>query len=145
MGFNNPTVGEFKTYFYRDFPFGTDPATSVTDTDIVNAFAAVNAGGINTGLFVDQNAYTLGYELLAAHYLVLSLRSSSQGISGQYNWNETSKSVGSVSQGFSIPDYVQNNPFLSMLTKTTYGARYLEMVLPQLPGQMFNAYGTTLP
>lgn len=140
MAFNNPSVTDFKNQFVRDFPYGTDPNEYVLDSDITYAFQFVNAN-INSGLFSDQGTYSLAYNLLAAHYLVLNLRASSQGINGQYNWLQNSKAVGAVNEAFSIPDRILANPDLAMLTKTNYGTQYLAIVIPQLCGQMFTAYG----
>lgn len=100
---------------------------------------------MNPGLFSTQANYTLGYLMLSAHFLVLNIRSSSQGISGQYSWLQTNKNVGSVSEGLQIPQRILDNPEFAMLSKTNYGARFLMMVLPQLTGQIFNVYGRTLP
>lgn len=144
MAYDNPTVQEFKDFFNRDFPYGTDVNTSVTDVDIAKAFRFTNAQ-INQALFDAQENYTLGYMLLAAHCLVTNLRASSQGISGQYSFLEQSKSVGSVSQAFSIPQRILDNPDFAMLAKTNYGAQYLQMLLPLLSGQMAIAYGSTRP
>lgn len=144
MAFINPTVADFKAYFTRDFPYGTDPNTSVTDADIAKAMQMTNIN-FNPGLWADQGSYSVGYELLSAHYLVLDLRASSQGISGQWSWLEASKSVGGVSQAFSIPQGILDNPYYSMLTKTNYGAQYLQLVYPQLMGQVFLAPGSTRP
>ena len=82
---------------------------------------------------------------MAAHYLVTNLRASSQGINGQYAWLEQSKGAGAVNQSFAIPQRILDNPLFAMLTKTNYGASFLQLVLPQLTGQMFNAYGMTKP
>lgn len=49
--FNNPSVSDFKTQFTRDFPYGTDPNTSVLDSDITSAFTYTNVN-INQGLFL---------------------------------------------------------------------------------------------
>lgn len=140
MAFNNPSVGEFKNQFIRDFPYGTDPKISVLDADITYAFQYANTN-INQGLFADQGTYSLCYNLLSAHYLVLNLRSSSQGINGQYNWLQNSKAVGAVNEAFTIPQWVLDNPYLAMFSKTNYGAQYLSLLLPQLIGQTFAAYG----
>lgn len=99
----------------------------------------------NADLWPDQPTYSLGYNLLTAHYLVLNIRQSSQGLSGQYNFTQVGKSAGSVSETFSIPPRILDNPVFAMLAKTNYGAQYLQLLLPQLSGQMFNAYGDTLP
>lgn len=140
MAYNNPSVQDFKDQFPRDFPYGTDIKTSVLDSDISAAFRQTNVN-INQGLFADQSSYTLGYNYLAAHYLSLSFQTSSQGFNGQYNFLQNSKGVGGVNEAFAIPQRILDNPYFSMLTKTTYGARYFELILPKLTGQMFSVYG----
>ncbi len=144
MSYTNPSVADFKAYFTRDFPYGTDSETSVLDTDIAKAFGQSNIG-INPALFSNQSAYSICYLLLSAHWLVIDLRASSQGINGQFSFLEQSKSVGSVSQSFAIPQRVLDDPYMAMLAKTNYGAKYLQLLLPQLAGQMFVAYGSTRP
>lgn len=144
MAFNNPSVADFKQQFVRDFPYGTDMNTSVLDADIGNAFNFVNIN-FNPANWDNQTSYSLGYNLLAAHFLVLNLRAGSQGINGQYNWIQNSKAVQGVSEAFTIPQQIQDNPFFTMLTKTNYGAQYLQILLPQLIGAMYTVCGTTLP
>ena len=109
----NPDIPTFQAYFYRDFPYGTDPQVSILDQDIAKAYGQVNFA-INPYLFTNQENYTLGYLYLAAHWLVTDLRASSQGIAGQYNWLEASKGVGSVSSSFSIPQRILDNPRFAM-------------------------------
>jgi hypothetical protein len=144
MSFTNPSTSDFKVQFTRDFPYGTDPNTTVLDSDISNAFTFVNMN-MNQDFWHDQASYNLGYLLLTAHYLVLNLRASSQGLNGQFNWAQNNKAVGSVSEGFQIPQRIQDNPELMMLTKTNYGAQFLQLILPQLSGQMFTVMGRTKP
>lgn len=144
MAFQNPSVQDFKDYFFRDFPYGSDIETSVTDQDIAKAYQQTNVN-INEGLFDGQSAYTVGYLLLSAHYLVMDLRASSQGISGQFSWTEQSKSVGNVAQAFAIPQRILDNALWSLYTQTTYGAQYLQLILPSLSGQVFISYGSTRP
>lgn len=140
----NPSIADFKAYFFRDFPYGTDPQTNILDADIAKAFGQVNFN-ITQRLFGSQEKYTVGYLYLAAHWLCIDMKASSQGISGQYDWPVTSKAVGSVSIGTSIPQRILDNPLWSMYTQTPYGAKYLALLLPQLTGQVFIAYGRTLP
>lgn len=116
--------------------------TSVRDSDISKAFVFTNAS-VNPELFCDQSAYTTGYLLLSAHNLVMNLRASSQGMNGQFNFLQTGKSVGSVSESFGIPQRILDNPEWAVLAKTNYGAQYLAMILPQLVGQIFTVRGTT--
>lgn len=145
MSYQNPSVAQFKEFFSRDFPYGTDPAVAVLDSDITKAFTFVNVGPLNQNFFPDQGAYNIGYLLLAAHYLVMNLQASSQGINGQFSFLEQSKSVGSVSQSFAIPQRVLDNPDWAILMRTNYGAQYLQILIPQLCGQIFISYGSTRP
>lgn len=142
MAFNNPAVSDFKAQFFRDFPYGTDMNVSVLDQDIANAFQQTNVS-INPNLWSDQGSYTLGYLLLSAHFMVLSLRASSQGLNGQYNWMQNNKSVAGVSEGFEIPQRIKDNPDFMAYYKTNYGAQYMNLVLPQLAAQIFSVRGTT--
>jgi hypothetical protein len=141
MAFNNPAVSDFQNQFFRDFPYGTDSNVSVLAQDIANAFVQVNAS-INQSLFGDQATYTFYYLLLAAHYMVLNLRASSQGLNGQWNWAQNNKSVAGVSEGFEIPERIKGNPDFMAYYKTHYGAQYMNYCLPQLAGQMFNVRGS---
>lgn len=144
MAFTFPTIADFKDYFFRDFPYGTDPNTSVLDQDIGKAQQLANVN-FSQDLWGDQGSFNAGYNLLTAHYLVMNLRSSSQGINGQFNFLEQSKSVGSVSEAFGIPQRILDNPDWAILCKTNYGAQYIQLILPQLGGQMWIAYGSTRP
>jgi hypothetical protein len=141
LAYIDPTIAEFKAYFFRDFPYGTEQ-TSVMDADIVRAFQDCDVT-LNPELFANQEGYTRGFMLLAAHSLVMNLRASSQGISGQFSWLQSSKGVGSVSEGISIPQRILDNPEFSALSKTNYGLQYLMQILPLLTGQMFTVKGRT--
>lgn len=144
MAFNNPSVQDFKDFFVRDFPYGADPQVSVIDSDIGKAFSFTNVN-MNQDLFGDQGSYNVGYFLMSAHYLVMNLRASSQGINGQFNFLQQSKGAGSVNEAFAIPQRVLDNPDWAILCKTNYGAQFIQLVLPQLGGQIWNAYGSTRP
>lgn len=139
--YTNPSVADFQAYFFRDFPYGTDIDTSVTDNDINIAFGVANIN-INASLFSNQGSYNVGYYLLSAHYLVMNLRQSSQGINGQFAFLEQSKGVGGINSSFVIPQRVLDNPNWSMLAKTNYGAQYLQILLSQLSGQMYTVPGS---
>lgn len=144
MAYVNPSVSDFKAFFDRDFPYGTDMQTSVLDSDITKAFTFTNVN-MNEALFGNQGSYNIGYLLLSAHYLVMNLRASSQGINGQFSFLEQSKSVGSVSQSFAIPQRVLDNPDWAVLMKTNYGAQFIQLILPQLAGQIYSVHGSTRP
>lgn len=139
---DKPTASDFKTFFVRDFPYGADITKHVLDADIDRALAEADAS-FNEALWSTQDKYTLAYLLLTAHNLVMDLRASSQGISGQFSWLQASKSVGSVSESFSIPQKVLDHPVFAVLSKTTYGAKYLAMLLPLITGPVFTVPGAT--
>jgi hypothetical protein len=141
VAFTVPTASDFKTYFTRDFPFGTTQNT-VLDSDITKAI--VEAGfNINTAFFGTQEQYSVGYLYLTAHYLVMDLRASAQGIAGNFPWLTASKSVGSVAETFMTPEALAKSPTLAHLGKTYYGAKYLSLVYPRLVGNVFASFGGT--
>ena len=142
MAFVKPTVGDFKTYFFRDFPYNLDPNLGVTDLDITKAMGEADMI-INDQLVGTQEDYNKIYLLLTAHYLVMDLRMAGQGINGNYSWITSSKSVGSVSEGYAIPNIFLDNPLLSMLAKTNYGAKYLNLIYTNFIGSMFTVGGRT--
>ena len=107
------------------------------DSDILNAYqeAFVN---FNENLFNDDKTKVLVFLYLAAHYLTVDFRNAlgvnNIGIT-------TSKSVGSVSEGYTIPPYIQSKPALSMYTTTGYGTKYATLIYPYLVGNVFIAKG----
>lgn len=140
--FTNPTIANFKAFFTRDFPYGSDPALNVLDSDITRAINEADIV-INEGLFCDQAEYTLAFEYLAAHNLAMNLRESSQGLASQFEWGVSSKSVGSVSVGLNLPTDIASNPQYAYYAKTSYGVKYLMMILPKLVGRIFAVGGRT--
>lgn len=143
MAFIVPSTSDFKTYFTRDFPYGTTNNT-VLDSDITKAIAEAGFN-FNESLFDNQSQFTLGYLYLTAHYLVMDLRASTQGIAGDFPWLNNSKSVGSVSEGISIPEFMLKNPMLSHFGKTYYGVKYLSLVFPKIIGPVYATPGGTQP
>lgn len=138
---NAPTVEEFKAQFTRDFMYGSS-SDSVMDSDIATAIVQASFS-VNEGLFSDETSYKFAFNYLAAHNLVMNLKASSQGVGGSFSWLESSKSVGSVSQSFQIPELIMKNPAFAMLSKTNYGAYYLSLILPLASGQIGVVAGTT--
>jgi hypothetical protein len=137
-----PTIAQFQTQFIRDFPYGTDPNVSILDADIINAFNLTDIT-INPNLWCDQSSYQIAYGYLAAHFLVLNLRASSQGLNGQYNFLQNSKSVNGVSEAFTIPQRVIDNPLFSQYFKTNYGSQYMHLVWPLIVGPSMSVWGRT--
>lgn len=109
------------------------------DIDIENAFleASIN---FNESLFNVDDKKKLMFLYLTAHYLTIDFRnalgSNEVGI-------VTSKSVGSVSEGYSIPQWLTNSPTLSMYATTGYGIKYATLIKPYLTGAIFLIRGRT--
>lgn len=148
MAYTYPSVSDFKTYFARDFPYpptGEESNTAyVRDVDITKAQDEAKFN-FNSSLVADQAEFSMLFNYLTAHFLVLDLRASSQGLNGSWSWQESSKGVGSVSQSFAIPEIIQNNPVFAAYAKTNYGAKYLNLIMPSLIGPFFTVRGRTLP
>lgn len=138
-----PSISDFKAQFVRDFNYGAD-STVVMDSDLTTAMTTAGFN-FNGNLFDSQQNFTLCYLLLSAHFLVMNLRASSQGIGGQFTWLQSGKGVGSVNESIAIPQRILDNPEFSYLAKTNYGAQYLMLILPMLSGQMFAVHSRTNP
>ena len=140
----NPGIG-YVTAPYVYLPlFGDNTELSkVTDGDLAKSFTLATAFNITQALLGSQAAFTYAYNLLSAHYLCENVLAGSSGLSGKADWLTKSKSVGNVRESFDIPKRILNSPYLSKLSKTVYGAQFLELMAPQLVGNIVFARGTT--
>ena len=139
------TVAEFKAWFSRDFPYSEDgDLTGITDADIQKAFAEASMN-YNSSFFETEDQKKLGFLYLAAHYLVIDIQNSTQGLNGKYEGIMSNKSVGSVSVGYQIPDWVTSSPIYSLLSQSKYGMKYLSLIIPQLVGNVVSVRGATHP
>lgn len=116
----------------------------IVNEDITKAFAEATMI-LNQGLFTSDENIQLGYLYLTAHFLVNDLRASMNGISGSGAFPLESRSVGSVSESYGIPDIYLKNPVYSFYTQTSYGLKFLNMVLPFLVGNVVAVDGATSP
>jgi hypothetical protein len=57
----------------------------------------------------------------------------------------SSRSVGSVSESYDVPDEYKTSPILAMYTTTPYGMKFLQLALPNMVGNMAGLYGGTNP
>ena len=109
------------------------------DSDILEAFEEAKVN-FNEGLFPDDATRLKIFLFLVAHYLTvdfnIALGVNQIGIL-------TSKSVGSVSEGYSIPAWLLNNPALSMYASTGYGIKYCSLIKPYITGNFFIVKGRT--
>lgn len=116
----------------------------VSDEDIERAFAEAKVG-FNQALFPTDEDIKMGFLYLTAHYLVNDLRAALNGIAGVGAFMVASRSVGNVSESYSIPQAFLNDPIYAYLTTTPYGMKYLSLIYAYLRGGVFVVGGWTLP
>ena len=145
--FTVPNVSVFKAYFFRDFNFAPDEDLTdlkfIIDADITKAYGQAFAN-FNDSLF-DEDSAEMIFLHLSAFYLVFDLQNSSQGLSSQSKFPMSSKSVGGVSAGFTVPDRYAKDALLSIFTGNGYGMKYLSYLIPQLVGNTKVVGGATTP
>lgn len=108
----------------------------VTDWDIQGGIEDASFN-VNPGLFADQAQFQRAFLYYAAHQMVSKLQASAAGVQSQYEWLTTSKTVGDVSQSFAVPkELLEDTPWLADMSKTRYGALYLNIVGPLLIGNV---------
>lgn len=116
----------------------------VQDSDITRAFAEAMIS-FNQRLFTTDANIKIGYLYLTAHYLVNDLNTAMAGLGAAGYFPLASRSVGSVSESYSIPQKYLDDPLLSFYTQSRYGMKYLALVLPKLRGNVGVVCGATLP
>ena len=142
-------VADFKTYFDRDFTFGTGKDT-IRDADITKAIAEAYLL-FNPGLFADVPSQAIAFEYLTAHLLVKSLMSTGgiiqqgQGVNSTGSFPISSKGAGPLNVSYGLPEDVVNNPALAQYLTTGYGVHYLNIVMPNLIGNFGSAQSDTNP
>lgn len=143
-----PDVSVFKAYFTRDFSYApaddADNLKFVTDVDIEKAYDQAVAN-YNDSLFEDDDVTQMVFLWLSAFYLVMDLQTSSHGINSQANFPISSKSVGNVSVGYTVPEKYAKDPLLAIYTGNAYGLKYLSYLIPRLLGNFQYAEGGTQP
>ena len=141
MDLTSITVADFKSLFVRDFTYGTITDT-VNDSDITRAFAEASLC-LNQSLYSSDAAIKMMYLYLTAHYLVLDLRAASASLESSGSFPVNSRTVGSASESYTIPQQYLDSPVLSVYTQTAYGMKFLSITLPLLVGNIGTVYGGT--
>lgn len=142
--FTNPSVSDFQSLFVRDFAYGSG-VQNVQNNDIQTGLNDA-ANFINPNLFNSQTLYTSVFLNLAAHFMVLNMRTSgaqNEGLQSQWDWLNASKGAGPISESFDIPERIKGNPMYASLCKTGYGWKALNLMMPMLSGACFSVSGRT--
>jgi len=114
----------------------------IQDADILRAFneAKIN---FNTLFWKDDKTAEMVFYYLAAHYLVIDLTNRQNPLLMGYKGLTQSKSVGSVSESYAIPQWMLNNQVLGTYAQTGYGRKYLSLIQPYLIGNIILSPGRT--
>lgn len=133
------TATEFKAHFDRG-PWTFGPTLpDVRDSDIEKAITEALAV-FNGDLYSDEDTCKLALTYLTAHFLATDLESAETGGASRHNQN--SRSVGSVSESLSIPEWMLEEPW-AMYTTTQYGIKWIQLTAPHLGGAVYSVPGGT--
>lgn len=116
----------------------------VQDEDIQGAILDASFNTTDC-LFANQQQYTRGFLYLAAHQLIEKIQMWQEGSQSQYAWLTAAKSIADASESFQFPERITQDPWLSHVSKTRYGAMYIQIISPQLIGNVITAFRFTLP
>jgi hypothetical protein len=116
----------------------------ILDADITKAY---NQAVINfaCSLFGTDASTELAFYYLWAHYLVIDLKNASGGVSSGGNYPVSSRSVGSVSESYNIPEKYMKNPYYSYIAQSGYGQKYLSLIITRQIGNFKVVGGISLP
>ena len=113
----------------------------INDDDMTKAFLQAK-NMINLSLFgKNEELLKMCFLMLTAHFLVMDLNMSNGN--GTSSFMITSKSVGSVSASYGIPQKILDSPNLSYLASTQFGLKYIQYILPLLSGNIMILNGRT--
>lgn len=116
----------------------------VLPQDITNAFAEATVL-FNQAFFDNDSDIKLGYLYLTAHFLVTDLRRSNSGLSSRPELLLESRTVGSMTESYALPDRYKSDPILNGYLKTGYGMKYLDLIMPNLIGNVVSVGGWVNP
>lgn len=111
----------------------------VLDEDITEAYAEA-CMLFNEALFDSDADIVTGYLYLAAHFLVIDLNMG--GAESVGSSKVTSRSVGSISESYQVPDWMNKQGWSNYIT-TQYGVKYAMLVYPKTIGRVKAVWGGT--
>lgn len=119
-------------------------ADYVSDSDIGRAFREA-AATYNPTLIGDCQANSTTFLYLVAFYLAYDLQLASSGAYGQIAFPATDVRVGSVSEGYYIPQAYMEDPILGFYARNGFGLKYLSLVYLYTIGNVGVVPGWSLP
>lgn len=114
----------------------------ISDEDIERAYKEAKVN-FNPNFFEDDDTAIMVFCYLVAHYLIIDLNNAMNPLAVGFMGFTQSKSVGSVSESYGIPQWMLNNQMLSAYAQTGYGRKYLSLIQPYLVGNIMLIPGRT--
>jgi len=144
----------FYTVIVNEVPAGTLPTDTdyfslatddyynyINDTDIEKAIGECDAM-LPVARF-DDITLAMAQKYLTAHCLCNDIKTSNAGLASQISFPVQSKSAGSISTSYGIPQaFIQKEAYSFYLT-SQYGLKYLALLIPRIKGNIAIAYGWT--
>ena len=112
----------------------------VSETDIQKAFTEAKIN-FNPKLFTKCDECKVAFCYLTAHYLVIDLNNALNPFNLGGMGLPQSKSVGSVSESYAIPQWILNDKNMGLYAQTGYGMKYLSLIAPRLHGNIIFTKG----
>ena len=113
----------------------------ISDTDIQNAIDSANLM-LPVSRFEDT-VLPQAQLYLSAHCLCDSIQTSNKGLASTISFPTASKSAGSISTSYSIPQNFINKEYYSFFITSQYGLKYLSLLIARSKGVVAVAYGWT--
>ena len=116
----------------------------VTNDDIARAWREA-AAVYNPNLIGDCQANATTFLYLVAFYLAYDLQLASSGAYGQIAFPARDVRVGSVSEGYYVPQIYMEDPILGFYARNGFGQKYLSLVYLYTIGNVGVVPGWSLP
>ena len=116
----------------------------INDSDIEKAMKEADTV-FNESLSTTEAEKELQYLYLTAHFLCLDIRAGVDGINATGKQVAQSRSVGSVSESYVVPEEWTRSSIFNFYTTTHYGLKFLSMVTPKMIGNIKSIEGATNP
>ncbi len=140
---NTMPVGTLPTNTNYFSVISDDYYNYINDTDIAKAINECDAM-LPVARFEDE-VLALAQNYLTAHCLCNDIKTSNSGLASQISFPIQSKSAGSISTSYGIPQKFLQSPFYSFYITSQYGLKYLAMLYPRCIGALNIAEGWTQP
>lgn len=124
-------------------PISLDTSSYILDADLDKSYNQ-GRGAVNPEIFENTSVLSDAFYYAWAHYLVMDIRAAEGGIDSRFEGLISSKGVGGVSVGYSIPERFAKDPQFAYFAQTQYGQKYLSYVIPRITGVVKAVDGRTL-